>query len=102
MTEKEWEDLNTFMVFPYMETLEGYEELLKRHGFEIIEKEDLSEDFAKHCHKYQNMLREELRPGIVENYNEELFNAADSGLAMWVDAADAHKVGRGCIIAKKI
>ena len=102
MTEKEWEDLNTFMVFPYMETLDGYEELLKTAGFELIEKEDLSEDFAKHCHIYQDMLRKELKAGIIENYNEELFNAADSGLAMWVTAADEHKVGRGRLIAKKI
>ena len=37
MNEKEWETLNKFMVFPYMETLDGYEKLLKETGFEVIE-----------------------------------------------------------------
>jgi hypothetical protein len=51
---------------------------------------------------YQDMLRNELKEGIVENYNADLYNAADSGLAMWVSAADEHKVGRGRLIARKI
>jgi len=102
MTEKEWEDLNSFMVFPYMETLDGYEELLESAGFENIEKEDMSDDFAKHCHVYQDKLRNKLKAGIIKNYSEELYNAADSGLAMWVKAADESKVGRGRIIAKKL
>lgn len=102
MSEDEWNALNTFMVFPYMETLDGYERLLKENGFELIEKEDLSEDFAKHCHIYQDKLRNELKDGIIKNYNAELFKAADDGLDMWVKAADEGKVGRGRWIAKKI
>jgi ubiquinone/menaquinone biosynthesis C-methylase UbiE len=102
MREEEWEALNKFMVFPYMETLEGYEKLLKESGFELIEKEDLSQDFAKHCHFYQDKLRNELKNMIVEHYGNELFMAADSGLGMWVVAADEGKVGRGRWIAKKI
>jgi ubiquinone/menaquinone biosynthesis C-methylase UbiE len=101
MSEDEWTALNEFMVFPYMETLTGYQNLLKETGFEILEKEDLSSDFAKHCHIYQDMLRNELKDGIVENYSKELFEAADSGLALWVAAADDNKVGRGRWIARK-
>ncbi|UCH90322.1 MAG: methyltransferase domain-containing protein [Thermoplasmata archaeon] len=101
MTEKEWVELNTFMVFPYMETLDGYEKLLVDSGFELIEKTDLSKDFARHCHVYQDMLRKELKPKIIEAYGEDLFNAADFGLDMWVKAADERKVGRGRLIAKK-
>jgi ubiquinone/menaquinone biosynthesis C-methylase UbiE len=102
MNEEEWETLNKFMVFPYMETLDGYEKLLKETGFEVIEKEDLSEDFAKHCHFYQDKLRNELKDMIVEQYGSELYEAADSGLQMWTAAADEGKVGRGRWIAKKI
>ncbi len=102
MSEEEWEELNKFMVFPYMETLEGYEKLLNVTGFEIIEKEDLSKDFANHCHFYRDKLRNELKNTIVELYGSELFNAADSGLGMWVAAADEGKVGRGRWIAKKV
>jgi ubiquinone/menaquinone biosynthesis C-methylase UbiE len=101
MSEDEWKSLNEFMVFPYMETLEGYKKLLEETGFEVLEMEDLSSDFAKYCHIYQDMLRNELKDGIVEKYGIELFKVADSGLNMWVLAANEGKVGRGMWIAKK-
>ncbi|UCF07869.1 MAG: methyltransferase domain-containing protein [Thermoplasmata archaeon] len=102
MSDEEWESLNTFMVFPYVETLEGYENLLIGAGYDIVEKEDLSEDFAKHCHMYQDKLRSELKGGIIEQYGDELFKAADDGLALWVSAADEVKVGRGRWIGRKL
>jgi ubiquinone/menaquinone biosynthesis C-methylase UbiE len=102
MSEEEWEALNKFMVFPYMETLDGYEKLLIETGFEVIEKEDLSEDFARHCHFYQDKLRKELKASIIDQYSNELFEAADSGLGMWVAAADNRKVGRGRWIARRL
>jgi ubiquinone/menaquinone biosynthesis C-methylase UbiE len=101
MSEEEWNHLNEFMVFPYMETLDGYQKILEETGFEVVEKEDLSQDFANHCHFYQNILRNKLKDGVIENYGAELFEAADSGLNMWVLAADEKKVGRGRWIAKK-
>ncbi len=102
MSDQEWNDLNVFMAFPYMETLDGYEKILKDMGFEIIEIEDLSEDFARHCHIYQGMLRNELKDTIIKEYGNELFEAADDGLSMWVKAADEGKVGRGRVIGKKM
>ncbi len=102
MPESEWVDLNTFMAFPYMETLEGYTKELKKLGFTILEEEeDLSVDFAEHCHMYQDVLRNKLKNGIIDQYGKELFEAADGGLAKWVNAADESKVGRGRVIAKK-
>ena len=101
MKDKEWEDLNTFMAFPYMETLDGYEKLLSENGFIIVEKEDLSRDFAHNCHLYQNKLRNELKDIVISGYGKELYTAADEGLDKWVGAADDGKVGRGRIIGKK-
>ena len=101
MTESEWVDLNSFMAFPYMETLEGYTTELKKLGFRILEAEDLSVDFAEHCHLYQDILQNKLKNGIITQYGKELFEAADNGLAKWVKAADESKVGRGRVIAKK-
>jgi SAM-dependent methyltransferase len=101
MTKNYWEALNTFMVFPYMETLDGYEQLLMEAGFTVLEKENLSQDFSEHCHLYQNILRNELKDSIIEHYNEDLFNAADDGLNLWMMAADDGKVGRGRLIARK-
>lgn len=102
MTEQEWNDLNGFMAFPYMETLDGYEQILKKMRFEILEKEDLSKDFARHCHIYQSLLRDELKNAIIKEYGNEMFEAADDGLSKWVKAADEGKVGRGRLIGKKI
>jgi ubiquinone/menaquinone biosynthesis C-methylase UbiE len=101
MKDKEWEDLNTFMAFPYMETLDGYEQILREKGFIIVEKEDLSSDFAYHCHLYRNKLRNELKEAVVSGYGKELYQAADEGLDKWVRAADEGKVGRGRMIGKK-
>lgn len=102
MADKECEELNTFMVFPYMETLDGYEEILRDKGFKIIEKKDLSRDFVGHCHLYQNKLRNELKESIISNYGHELYQAADDGLNKWVMAADDGKVGRARLIGKKM
>jgi hypothetical protein len=101
MPENEWVDLNSFMAFPYMETLEGYTKELKKIGFTILEAEDLSVDFTQHCHLYQDILRNKLKNGIIAQYGKDLFDAADRGLAKWVKAADESKVGRGRIIAQK-
>jgi ubiquinone/menaquinone biosynthesis C-methylase UbiE len=102
MTENEWNELNRFMSFPYMETLKGYEAIIKQTGFEIKSKEDLSPKFAEFCHKYQNMLRKDLKEGVISKYGTDMFTIADSGLNLWVNAADQGKAGRGRIIAKKI
>ncbi|MCX9083618.1 MAG: methyltransferase domain-containing protein [Candidatus Methanoperedens sp.] len=102
MMDKECEELNTFMSFPYLETLGGYEKILKDNSFVIIEKEDMSIDFARHCHIYQDKLRNELKDGIISNYGKELYGAADDGLNKWVVAADEGKVGRARLIGKKI
>ena len=101
MSDTEWEDLNNFMVFPYMESLEGYELLLKDAGFVIAEKEDMSNDFAKYCNIYQGKLRNKHKDAIISNYGTEMFQAADNGLALWVKAADEGKVGWGRIIGRK-
>lgn len=100
--EEQWTHLNSFMAFPYIETLDGYIEILEDVGFEILSKEDDSTNFTKHCHLYQKKLRDTLKNDVIQNYGREMFEAADNGLNLWVKAADEGKVGRGRIIAKKI
>jgi ubiquinone/menaquinone biosynthesis C-methylase UbiE len=102
MADKEWEDLNCFMTFSYMESLSGYEQLLKQAGFVIIEKEDMTPDFAKYCHIYQDKLRNELKSAIISQYGAQMWKAADNGLALWVKAADEGKVGWGRMIGRKV
>ncbi|MBE0524928.1 MAG: methyltransferase domain-containing protein [Methanosarcinales archaeon] len=102
MTDEEWIQLNSFMVFPYMETLDGYGELLLNAGFTVIEKEDLSIDFARHCTIYQKKLKNELKDPIIQTYGVDMFNEVDRGLNNWVNAAHEGKVGRGRLIGKKL
>jgi len=102
MTDREWEDLNSFMAFPYMETLAGYEQILKQNDFVITEKEDMTPDFAKYCHIYHDRVRNELKDAIISQYSAEMFKAADNGLALWVKAADERKAGWGRMIGRKV
>jgi len=102
MTDEEWLALHTFMVFPYMETLDGYASLAEAAGLTVAEKEDLTPDFAEHVQMYLDMLQNDLKPGIVEAYGEEMYDAVEGGLILWRDASAAGKVGRGRIVARKL
>jgi sarcosine/dimethylglycine N-methyltransferase len=89
------------MSFPYMETYEGWQEVLKKAGFKILDVQDQTEDYAKCFDEYKPMVEEKLKPTIIENFGEELFGFATGLVNMWRDAAHAHKVGRGFYIAQK-
>ncbi len=101
MSDEELHGLNAFMLFPYLETLPGYENLLRRHGFAVRECEDLSEDFASHMHRYRDALTGDLRDRIVELFGTEIFLDMERGIGLWVDAADEGKVGRGRFVGRK-
>lgn len=100
-SDEELHNLNAFMLFPYMETLDGYERLLQRHGFAVMVREDLSDDFAAHLHRYQDALANELKGRIVELFGRETFQEMERGISLWVRAADEGKVGRSRILAGK-
>jgi len=93
--------LNTFMVFPYLETLEGYAELAQSAGLEVIEREDLTPDFARHVRTYLKALQDRHRAAVVAAYGQQMYDHVERGLAMWRDASAAGRVGRGRIIARK-
>ncbi len=101
INEQEWLALLTFMVFPYMETLDGYVTLAEAAGLQIIEKEDLSSDFAKHLPMYLDMLRNKYKHDIINAYGQEMYQEVENGIRLWRDASAEGKVGRGRIIARK-
>ncbi len=101
MTEEEWQALHEFMVFPYMETLEGYAGLLRDAGLRVVEKEDLSRSFAEHMEGYLRHVRDELQEGIATQYGTEMVAKVLSGITLWRNAAQAGHVGRGRIVARK-
>lgn len=98
--EEESDFLMEFMVFPDLQTLNGYSELVEKVGYKIVEKQDLQEDFAKHMDIYINILQK-AKPDIEAGFGPELYLAAEKGVLAWKKAAHEKKVGRGLWIAKK-
>lgn len=101
MADEEWRALNAFMVFPYMETLNGYAALAEAAGLTVVEREDLTPDFATHVQGYLDMVQNDFRQAIVNNYGSEMYDAVEEGIILWRDASAAGKVGRGRLVARK-
>ncbi|MFX1274739.1 MAG: class I SAM-dependent methyltransferase [Promethearchaeota archaeon] len=98
--EVEADFLMEFMVFPDLQTLNGYVELIKGVGMNLQEKEDLGEDFANHIDKYVEILQR-AKNDIIDGFGEELYNEAEKGVKAWQKAAHKKWVSRGLWIAKK-
>jgi len=101
MPDDEWAALNSFMVFPYMETLDGYAALAEQAGLKVVELEDLTPDFATHVQGYLDQVQNQYRQAIIDNYGQEMYDAVEEGITLWRDASAAGKVGRGRLIARK-
>jgi len=101
MSDERWTALNTFMVFPYLETLDGYAKLAESAGLDVVAREDLSVDFARHVQGYLDALERAYRPDIVAAYGQQMYDEVERGIRLWRDASAAGQVGRGRIIARK-
>jgi len=89
------------MAFPYMETFKGWQEVLKKAGFRVLDAKDQTEEYAKCFDDYKKMVEVDLKPTIVKNFGQDLFGFATGLVNLWRDAAHAHKVGRGFYIGEK-
>ncbi len=101
ISKAELDPLYDTMAFPYMETFEGYQELLKKNGFKVLEAIDQTEEFAKCFDEYYKKVHIDLKPTILENFGQELFDFASNLVTIWRKAAYEHKVGRGLFIGQK-
>jgi len=101
ITEEQLSPLYDTMSFPYMETFQGYQELLKNNGFKILDAQDQTEAYAKCFDKYYVTVHETLKPTILKDFGQELFDIASNLVTIWRKAANEHKVGRGFYIAEK-
>jgi SAM-dependent methyltransferase len=101
ISKAELEPLYDTMAFPYMETFKGYQELLKQNGFKVLEALDQTEEYAKCFDEYYDKVHVELKPTILENFGQDLFDFASNLVTIWRKAAKEHKVGRGLFIAQK-
>jgi sarcosine/dimethylglycine N-methyltransferase len=97
---KEADFLMTFMVFPNMQTLDGYTNLIRASGLKLKEQEDLSANFALNMDQYWVTLKKN-KGDIIAGFGNDLYNEAEKGIIAWKKAAHEKKVGRGLWIATK-
>ncbi|MHA2125766.1 MAG: class I SAM-dependent methyltransferase [Promethearchaeota archaeon] len=93
--------LMEFMVFPDMQTLDGYDELIRDFGMILEEKEDLGDDFANHLDTYISTLQKN-KEIIIKGFGDQLYNEAEKGIQAWREAAQKQWVSRGLWIAKNL
>ncbi len=101
MDEAEWTRLGTFTAFPYLESLDGYVALAEAAGLKVVEKKDLSPDFARSMQHYLEMVRGEKQDQVTRCCGREAYGQVLAGITAWRDAAVRGSVGRGRIVAKK-
>jgi ubiquinone/menaquinone biosynthesis C-methylase UbiE len=99
--DRRLDPLLSFMLFPYLETLEGYPRLLEENGWEVTAADDLSRDFAEQFTMYRTMIQGELQPEIIRQSGDSFFSAVEEGITLWENAAHEGIVGRGLWIARK-
>jgi ubiquinone/menaquinone biosynthesis C-methylase UbiE len=97
---KEADVLMEFMVFPDLQTLDGYANLIRAAGLKLKEQEDLSVDFAQKMDHYLITLKKN-KESIIAGFGNDLYNEAEKGILAWNKAAHENKVGRGLWIATK-
>ncbi len=102
ITQQELDPLYDSMSFPYMETFDGYQELLKKNGFKVLEALDQTEEYAKCFDQYYDKVHVELKPAILKDFGQDLFDFASNLVTIWRKAAYEHKVGRGLFIGQKM
>ncbi|MFX0071071.1 MAG: class I SAM-dependent methyltransferase [Candidatus Hermodarchaeota archaeon] len=101
INEEESDFLMEFMVFPDLQTLDGYVELIETIGYTMIDKADLGDDFAKHMDEYITILKNN-KENIEKEFGAELYLEAEKGVLAWQKAAHEKKVSRGLWIARKL
>ncbi len=101
LSKEEADFLYEFMIFPNLQTVNGYKELLEENNCEVLEVENLQEDFTSHLRFYYEKVQE-LKDTIIQEFGEELYQIAEKGVKAWKDAAEKGKVTRGLWIAKKL
>jgi len=103
LDETEAKRINTFMKFPYMESLAGYKKIIEKHGFRIIEAEELTGEFAKYVDFYIKMLTEQLTYDALKiiGNDKKLFDAMGWEMMFMAQKAREGKMERGRFIAIK-
>jgi len=103
LSQEEADRVNRFMKFPYMESRDGYEALIRANGLMIAESDDLTEEFAGYVDFYIKMLTDQLTFDALKIIGDDLnlFQAMGGEMMFMSQLAHAGKMGRCRIIARK-
>ncbi len=102
LSEEEAQRFLQFMKFPNLQDINGYSELLKANGCEILVAED-TEQFAPHIDLYLNMLNMQLTYDALKiiGFDMELLGAMGKEMVFMQELAHAGKIAQGRFIARK-
>jgi ubiquinone/menaquinone biosynthesis C-methylase UbiE len=92
----------TFMKFPNVEDLDGYRELLRKNGCELLRAEDTGR-FAPHVDLYLQMVDMQLTSDALRliGYDMEMMGAIAGEMQFMQGLAHDGKIAQGLFVAKK-
>jgi SAM-dependent methyltransferase len=93
--------INRFMIFPYVESLEGYARLCQKHGLKVLAAEGLFPNCAEQCAGYIAQAGGPLKDRIVAIVGPEVFGQLAAEMVFMAEAAGRGEFGRGRVIARK-
>lgn len=101
LSEEEALRINSFMKFPYMETIGGYTRLLEQNGFRVVENTEI--EFAKYLDLYIAMLTEQLTYDALKIIGDDmpLFQAMGGEMDFMRRKAHEGKFIRGRFVGIK-
>lgn len=88
------------MACPYLETFEGYLQLLEKHGLSVSVKEEISEDFVQAYRKLMERLRGN-RDTLVNRYGKKIYEIVEEKNLLAMKAFEERKIGGGRFIGKR-
>jgi SAM-dependent methyltransferase len=102
LTDTEARRFMTFMKFPNVQDLQGYAELLKNNGCEVLTAQDTGR-FAPYVDLYLDMLQKQLTYDALRiiGFDMELMSAMAGEMIFMQELAHAGKIAQGIFVAKK-
>jgi SAM-dependent methyltransferase len=102
LSDPEAERFLTFMKFPNIQDLQGYKDLLKARGCEILRAENTGR-FAEYVDLYLNMLQKQLTYDALKiiGFDMALMQAMAQEITFMQELAHAGKIAQGLFVAKK-
>jgi SAM-dependent methyltransferase len=102
LTDAEAERFLTFMKFPNVQSIDGYQELLEDAGCDVVKTEDTGR-FAPYVDLYLGMLNMQLTYDALKiiGFDQQLLQKMGGEMAFMQQLAHAGKIAQGLFIAHK-